>query len=409
MKSLDEAAEKIRQGASSCFRRRNQDKRRETPTVQAWRVQPRGKVRDTGRASHDQQQFQYSAKGIAAHRRADISIMVDKPIPTTSVDGKADEMRLMEAVGMLFQNTTLIRDNRYGGCQTRSETQVGRTFVAVQDQCMNPHSFVGVIPARYASQRLPAKPLLDLLGKTMVQRVYEQAKKARRLNRVVVATDDERIAGAVRAFGGDVVITPPEIKSGSDRVAAVAARNDGDIFLNIQGDEPLIAPQMIDQAAEILIDDPGALVGTLAKRIESLEELLNPGIVKVVVDKNSCALYFPDRSFHSCGMSAIPRFGSRNRTFYKHIGLYVFRRDLLLGFAKMPESSLEQSEKLEQLRILENGYKIKVGFTEHDSIADRYAGGCRSCDRNTEESTQPQSMTFSGRPQWQRLIRNLCL
>jgi 3-deoxy-manno-octulosonate cytidylyltransferase (CMP-KDO synthetase) len=233
---------------------------------------------------------------------------------------------------------------------------------------MKPPRVVGVIPARYASQRLPAKPLLDLLGKTMVQRVYEQAKKARRLNQVIVATDDERIAVAVRAFGGDVVVTPPEIKSGSDRVAAVAARNDGDIFLNIQGDEPLIKPQMIDQAAEILIDDPGALVGTLAKRIESLEELLNPGIVKVVVDKNSCALYFSRSVIPFIRDDRDSSIWLAKRTFYKHIGLYVFRKDFLLGFAKMPESSLEQSEKLEQLRILENGYKIKVGFTEHDSI-----------------------------------------
>jgi 3-deoxy-manno-octulosonate cytidylyltransferase (CMP-KDO synthetase) len=233
---------------------------------------------------------------------------------------------------------------------------------------MNPPRVVGVIPARYASQRLPAKPLLDLLGKTMVQRVYEQAKKAHRLNQVIVATDDERIAVAVRSFGGEVVLTSPEIKSGSDRVAAIAAQNAGDIFLNIQGDEPLIAPQMIDEAAEILIDEPTALVGTLARKIESHDELVNPGIVKVVVDKNSYALYF--------SRSVIPFIRDEQesskwlakRTFYKHIGLYVFRKEFLLGFARMPESSLEQSEKLEQLRILENGYKIKVGFTEHDSI-----------------------------------------
>ncbi len=233
---------------------------------------------------------------------------------------------------------------------------------------MKPPRVVGVIPARYASQRLPAKPLLDLLGKTMVQRVYEQAKKARRLNQVIVATDDERIAGVVRGFGGAVFMTPPEIKSGSDRVAAVAAANDGDIFLNIQGDEPLIAPQMIDQAAEILIDDSRPVVGTLAKRINASEELSNPGIVKVIVDKNSYALYF--------SRSIIPyvrdeRDSSKwleTRTFYKHIGLYVFRRDFLVEFSQMEESSLEQSEKLEQLRILENGFRIKVGYTEHDSI-----------------------------------------
>lgn len=233
---------------------------------------------------------------------------------------------------------------------------------------MKPPRVVGVIPARYASQRLPAKPLLDLLGKTMVQRVYEQAKKAQRLNQVIVATDDDRIASVVRGFGGEVVTTPPEIKSGSDRVAAVAARNDGDIYLNIQGDEPFIAPQMIDQAAEILIDDPRADVGTLARRIDTVEDLVNPGIVKVVVDQNSFALYF--------SRSIVPHIRDEHdtskwlarRTFYKHIGLYVFRKEFLLRFAKMPPSSLEQSEKLEQLRILENGFKIKVGFTEHDSI-----------------------------------------
>ena len=227
---------------------------------------------------------------------------------------------------------------------------------------------VGVIPARYASQRLPAKPLLDLLGKTMIQRVYEQAKKAQRLNQVVVATDDERIAAVVRGFGGEVFLTPPEIKSGSDRVAAIATRNGGDIFLNIQGDEPLIAPQMIDQAAEILIDEPTAVVGTLAKMITSSEELSNPSIVKVVVDRNSNALYFSRSIIPYVRDEQESSRWLKTRTFYKHIGLYVFRKDFLLGYAKMPESSLEQSEKLEQLRILENGFKIKVGFTEYDSI-----------------------------------------
>lgn len=202
----------------------------------------------------------------------------------------------------------------------------------------------------------------------MVQRVYEQAMKAERLNQVIVATDDDRVARIVRAFGGEVVTTPSEIKSGSDRVAAIAAQNDGDIFLNIQGDEPLIAPQMIDQAATILIDDPQADVGTLAKRMSTVEELVNPGIVKVVVDKNAYALYF--------SRSVIPYVRDEQDsskwlargTFYKHIGLYSFRRDFLLRFSTMPESSLERSEKLEQLRILENGFRIKVAFTEHDSI-----------------------------------------
>jgi 3-deoxy-manno-octulosonate cytidylyltransferase (CMP-KDO synthetase) len=227
---------------------------------------------------------------------------------------------------------------------------------------------VGVIPARYASQRLPAKPLLDLLGKPMVRRVYEQAKKATLLNRVIVATDDQRIADVVRGFGGEVMNTALEIKSGSDRVAAVAAQSEGDIFLNIQGDEPLIAPAMIDQAARILIDDPKAQVGTLAKRITSVDELLSPGVVKLVVDRNSYALYFSRSIIPYVRDEAETSKWLAKRTFYKHIGLYVFRRDFLLGFASMAESGLEQAEKLEQLRILENGFRIKVGFTEHDSI-----------------------------------------
>lgn len=227
---------------------------------------------------------------------------------------------------------------------------------------------VGVIPARYASQRLPAKPLLDLLGKTMVQRVYEQAKKATRLHRVMVATDDERIAKVVHDFGGEVIITPPEIKSGSDRVAAVAANDDGDIYVNIQGDEPLIAPQMIDQVAEILINDAVAVVGTLARKINTSIELSNPGVVKVVVDRNSNALYFSRSTIPYVRDEQNPLKWVERKTFYKHIGLYVFRKDFLLQFSQTPESNLEQSEKLEQLRILENGYNIKVGITEYDSL-----------------------------------------
>ncbi|HEY6951303.1 MAG TPA: 3-deoxy-manno-octulosonate cytidylyltransferase [Bacteroidota bacterium] len=233
---------------------------------------------------------------------------------------------------------------------------------------MKTERVIGVIPARYASQRLPAKPLLDLLGKPMVQRVYEQAAKAKLLSRVIVATDDERIARVVRGFGGEVLITSSEIKSGSDRVAAVAARHDAEIFLNIQGDEPLIAPQMIDEAAGILIEDATAVVGTLARRIASAEELINPGIVKVVMDKNSNALYFSRSIIPYVRDEAERSMWLSKRTFYKHIGLYVFRKEFLLGFSRMPESGLEQSERLEQLRILENGFNIKVGITEFDSI-----------------------------------------
>jgi 3-deoxy-manno-octulosonate cytidylyltransferase (CMP-KDO synthetase) len=229
-------------------------------------------------------------------------------------------------------------------------------------------SIVGVIPSRYASQRLPAKALVDLLGKTMVQRVYEQAKRAKSLDRVVVATDDARIESVVKTFGGDVIMTSPDIPSGSDRVAAVAQRVKGDIFVNIQGDEPLIPPELIDEAVKALVNDPEAVVGTAAKLIRSPDELANPAVVKVVFDRNRHALYF--------SRSVIPHVRDQQHqsewpsaaAIYKHIGIYVFRRDFLLQFSSMGESSLEKAEKLEQLRILEAGYKIVIAVTHHDSI-----------------------------------------
>ncbi|MBI3587113.1 MAG: 3-deoxy-manno-octulosonate cytidylyltransferase [Ignavibacteriales bacterium] len=227
---------------------------------------------------------------------------------------------------------------------------------------------VGVIPARYASQRLPAKPLIDLLGKTMIQRVYEQAKQASLLNQVVVATDDKRIADVVKSFGGEVVLTDPQIKSGSDRVAAVAKQIKGDMFVNVQGDEPLIAPEMIDTAVQVVLDDEKALIGTLVKKIEIEQELINPSIVKVVVGSDQYALYFSRSVIPWIRDSTNPLDWLKHHTFYKHIGLYVFRKDFLLKYSAMPESSLEKAERLEQLRILENGFRIKVGITQHDSI-----------------------------------------
>jgi 3-deoxy-manno-octulosonate cytidylyltransferase (CMP-KDO synthetase) len=227
---------------------------------------------------------------------------------------------------------------------------------------------VGVIPSRYASQRLPAKPLIDLDGKPMVQRVYEQAKKSRLLDRVVVATDNSRIEEAVRRFNGDVMLTSQEIASGSDRVAAVAMQMAGDIFVNIQGDEPLIAPEMIDQGIQLLLDDPSALVGTLVKQISSQEELLNPNIVKVVLNHEGYTIYFSRSIVPYVRGEADERKWLALHTFYKHIGLYISRRTFLMRYAQLPVSHLEKAEKLEQLRILEAGYKIKTGKTTYDSI-----------------------------------------
>jgi 3-deoxy-manno-octulosonate cytidylyltransferase (CMP-KDO synthetase) len=227
---------------------------------------------------------------------------------------------------------------------------------------------IAVIPARYASQRLPAKPLVDLLGKPMIQRVYEQVRLATLPSQVVVATDDDRIADVVRKFGGDVVMTSADIRSGSDRVATVAQEVPGDIYVNVQGDEPLISPEMIDQAIRVVADDPAAEVGTLVRKIESLEELRNPGIVKVVLSSDRHALYFSRSEIpYVRDVSDRSQWLSRS-TFYKHIGIYVYRREFLLRYSSMPESNLERSEKLEQLRILENGTRIKVGITHHDSV-----------------------------------------
>ncbi len=227
---------------------------------------------------------------------------------------------------------------------------------------------IGVIPARYASQRLPAKPLIDLLGKSMVQRVYEQAKKSRLLDLVVVATDDARIEDAVKRFGGSVLLTSPEIKNGSERVAVVASQMAGDIFVNIQGDEPLIAPEMIDQGVQLLLDDSSVPVGTLVKKVEVHADLMNPNVVKVVVDHHGNALYF--------SRSVIPFLRDEQETvrwlekhtFYKHIGLYCFRKTFLMQYTQIPASALEHAEKLEQLRILEAGYTIRTGVTAYESI-----------------------------------------
>jgi 3-deoxy-manno-octulosonate cytidylyltransferase (CMP-KDO synthetase) len=227
---------------------------------------------------------------------------------------------------------------------------------------------IGVIPSRFASQRLPAKPLVDLLGKPMVQRVYEQAKKSRLLDRVVVATDDVRIEEAVRRFGGDVLMTSQDIASGSDRVAAVASQMSGDIFVNIQGDEPLIAPEMIDQGVQLLLDEPSAPVGTLVKQILLQDELINPNVVKVVCTQDEYALYFSRSIIPYVRGQADEKQWNDLHTFYKHIGLYVFRRHFLLQYAQLPVSRLETAEKLEQLRILEAGYKIKIAKTTFDSI-----------------------------------------
>ncbi len=229
---------------------------------------------------------------------------------------------------------------------------------------------VGIIPARFASSRLMGKPLADIGGKPMIQHTYESSITSRLLSEVIIATDDERVAEVSRNFGARVFITPKNIATGSDRIAYVARQlPDSEIIVNIQGDEPFIQGIMIDQAVEPLLFDLSVNVSTLAKKIDSVDELKSPDVTKVVFDYNNFALYF--------SRSPIPYVRDAKTMFdhitkaeiYKHIGLYVYRRDYLLKFTSLAPTDLEQIEKLEQLRMLENGFKIKVVVTNYENLA----------------------------------------
>lgn len=221
---------------------------------------------------------------------------------------------------------------------------------------------VGVIPARYASSRFPGKALADIAGKPMIQWVYERASQARCLQRLLVATDDERIAQAVRRFGGEVVMTSPEHPSGTDRLAEAVRDVPCDVVVNVQGDEPLIDPRAIEQAVQPLLEDATMVMSTLATPITSEDVWRDPNVVKVVTDANGFALYF--------SRSSIPyhRDGTPPLNALHHIGLYVYRRDFLLRFAALSPTPLEQLERLEQLRVLENGGRIKVVVTDYTAI-----------------------------------------
>ena len=194
----------------------------------------------------------------------------------------------------------------------------------------------------------------------MIQHVWDRVSASRYLSQAIVATDDERIAGVARGFGAQVRLTRPDHPSGTDRVAEVAASSDADVIVNIQGDEPLIDPAAIDTAILALLDDPGCEMATLKKRILSPEEIHNPNVVKVVTALNGDALYF--------SRCPIPLNRSGDAVHWKHIGLYVYRRSLLLAYSSLPQGPLEQTEKLEQLRALENGIPIRVAETEYETI-----------------------------------------
>jgi len=237
---------------------------------------------------------------------------------------------------------------------------------------------VGVIPARYGSTRLPAKALALIHGTPLIQHVYEQARQARRLSEVLVATDDERIMQAVAKFGGRAVMTSPAHRSGTDRVAEAARALEAQVIINIQGDEPLIHPEPIDQVAEFLLAHRAVPMATAMTRLTNAEDLGNPNVVKVVVDQDGYALYF--------SRAPIPHFRQETRdqrpetqqshvsslmshVYWKHLGLYGYQREFLLRFPHLPQTALEQAEQLEQLRALEHGYKIAVLETAHDTLS----------------------------------------
>jgi 3-deoxy-manno-octulosonate cytidylyltransferase (CMP-KDO synthetase) len=227
---------------------------------------------------------------------------------------------------------------------------------------------VGIIPARYAATRLPGKPLLPIAGKPMIQHVYEQARRAATLSAVLVATDDERIAAAVCAFGGEAIMTSASHRSGTDRLAEAARDLRADVIVNIQGDEPLIAPETIDSLVAPFEARPGLAMATLSTPILRAEDAAADSVVKVVVDRESYAIYFsrlpiPFYRDENAPPAASP---PRHR---KHIGLYAYRKEALMRFASLPPAPLEQAEALEQLRALEHGMRILVVPTAHDAIS----------------------------------------
>lgn len=228
---------------------------------------------------------------------------------------------------------------------------------------------IGIIPSRYASTRLPAKSLADIHGKPMVQHVYERANASKLITRVIVATDDERIASAVTAFGGEAVMTSRDIQSGSDRIAKASEGLDADLIVNIQGDEPLIDPGMIDDTIRLLADDAQAVCGTAISKIHDAGELSNPNVVKVVVDDEMTALYFSRSPIPFVRDAADITAWPGQTPCYKHFGLYVYRSAFLRRFTTWAPGVLERAEKLEQLRILEHGFRIKCALTSAESVS----------------------------------------
>ena len=230
------------------------------------------------------------------------------------------------------------------------------------------HKVAVIIPARYGSSRFPGKVLTPVQSRPLIQWVYEAAARSGLVNRVVVATDDTRIHDAVAGFGGEVMMTSARPRTGSDRCAEVAKKMAEEIIINLQADELLKGPEMLNELSSIMMEDPAVLMGTLKKELTSANELWDRNVVKVVTDHEDYALYF--------SRSPIPHIRDRvlseeeglpAKTFFKHLGIYAYRRDFLLLFSALPTTRLEDLEKLEQLRAIESGFRIKVKETGHES------------------------------------------
>ncbi|MEK7291394.1 MAG: 3-deoxy-manno-octulosonate cytidylyltransferase [Planctomycetota bacterium] len=235
---------------------------------------------------------------------------------------------------------------------------------------MNNVKAVVVIPARYAATRLPMKLVLPevkaVTGRYIIEHVYQNVRLAKRINKVIVATDHRRIFDIVKGFGGEAEMTSSMHTSGTDRIAEVAGRLDADIIVNVQGDEPEMNAVMVDQVVDALMEDKEAVMATLANKIKDATELTNPNVVKVVLDNRGYALYFSRSQIPYVRDSKNP-INEQGAVFLRHLGIYAYRRDFLLKYSKLPASSIENLEKLEQLRALSNGYKIKVAITSYAS------------------------------------------
>ncbi|MDP8299030.1 MAG: 3-deoxy-manno-octulosonate cytidylyltransferase [Candidatus Tantalella remota] len=233
---------------------------------------------------------------------------------------------------------------------------------------------VAVIPARWRSTRLKGKVLADINGKPMVQHVWERVSRAHEVDEVVVAVDRERVQKAVEAFGGKAVYTSPEQPSGTDRIAEVANSIDADVYINIQADEPLVHPLMVDELAQVFQYERNIQMATLIKRIHKRDEISDPNVVKCVVDRKGFALYFSRspipyvRDDEGQDSSEGQHPGDISGRYFKHVGIYAYTKDFIFTYTNLPKSTLESDEKLEQLRVLEHGYKIRTVETRYDTI-----------------------------------------